>query len=610
MSSHVEQIKERLPIQEVIASYIKIEKAGGSIKARCPFHNEKTPSFFISPDRGTYYCFGCGAKGDIFSFVEQFENVDFKGALKILADRAGVVLTPENPTVLSEKDRLYRIMEYATKFYQKHLSENPPALDYVRGRGLTDATIQEWRLGLAVDQWSSLYDSLRQKASDAEIEKAGLIKKREGAQGYYDRFRSRIMFPFLDPSERPVAFSGRHFGEEKPDAAKYLNSPETPLFHKSSLLYGYHKAKTAMRLKNYALLVEGQMDLLMCHQSGYANTVATSGTSLTGDHLDIIKRLTDNVVIAFDGDGAGMRASTRAWELALTKGMNVSILALPKGLDPADALVKDPALFEKALHEKQHIIDFHLAHIVESVKNLSNAGSTETLQIKARLLKTTVIPYIAALESVIEQSHFVKKVSDVLGIDEQAVWSDVRVKIKQLQAELRAGGYQQSSYHNGEGQNGEYTESMTSIEKSLNQTVASRLAQKDIVSLPVRTILGIIYWKEAIGSPPDNQYAATLRTRLRQLLEDNTEQVEAALASIKEELIFQAESYYAASKHLDADIEELFTTISLDVLKQELEIHIKALAAAEKKQDNEQVAVLKKRSHELSKQIAELTKKR
>ena len=236
MSDSVEKIKERLGIVEVVGGYLKLEKAGKNLKARCPFHNEKTPSFFVSPDRGSFYCFGCGAKGDIFSFVEQFEGLDFKGALKLLAERAGVRLEYERSSLSTDKsgrEKLFQVLEKAADYFEANLKLNDEARNYLKKRGLTEKTITTFRLGFAPDEWRSLLTHLKSdKFSESVLEKAGLIKKGETGGNYYDRFRGRIIFPIADSAGRIVGFSGRILSG-KPDDAKYLNSPETELFVKS-----------------------------------------------------------------------------------------------------------------------------------------------------------------------------------------------------------------------------------------------------------------------------------------------------------------------------------------------------------------------------------------
>src|SRR3989344_3942952 len=349
MDSPVQKIKERLGIEEIASSYIKLERAGANLKARCPFHNEKTPSFFLSPDRGTYYCFGCGASGDIFTFVEEFEGLDFKGALKMLAERAGVELPRYNKADQenkSEKEKLFKIMEEATNYFENNLGENQEVLEYLKTRGLNEKSIKDFRIGFAILDWRKLYDHLKGRGfADNEIERAGLAKKPDDAgKAMYDRFRGRIMFPIMDSSGRVVAFSGRIFKDDG-KSAKYLNSPETPIFKKSSILYGIDKAKESIRKHDFSIVVEGQFDLILSHQAGYRNTVATSGTALSDtevskenvvSNLGLIRRLSDNLVLAFDSDKAGMTATARAGKIALSLGMDVKVANLQEGSDPAD----------------------------------------------------------------------------------------------------------------------------------------------------------------------------------------------------------------------------------------------------------------------------------
>src|ERR1700733_2299987 len=287
----VQQIKDRLSIVDVVSQYVKLDRAGSTLRARCPFHSEKTPSFFVSAERGTFHCFGCGEGGDIFTFVEKIEGLDFKGALKVLADKAGVEIVYERggKEKKDERERLFELMEVTTIFYTSKLSD--AAKKYLTDRGLKEATIKEFRLGFADSGWTDATDYLKKKGfSDKEIVEAGVGKK--GDRSTLDKFRNRIMFPIADSAGRVIGFSGRIFGENaSPEAPKYLNSPETPLFHKSRILYGFDKAKLSMRKLGCAVLVEGQMDLLASHQAGWANTVAVSGTAFTPEHAQLIPRM-------------------------------------------------------------------------------------------------------------------------------------------------------------------------------------------------------------------------------------------------------------------------------------------------------------------------------
>jgi DNA primase len=343
MSSSVDQIKSKIDIVSLVGSYIKLDKAGTNFKGKCPFHNEKTPSFFVSPDRGSYYCFGCQAKGDIFTFVQEFEGLDFIGSLKILADKAGVTLEQYDRGEKTEKERLHNVLEQAVFFYEKKLSENKQALDYLFGRGVTEETLKNFRIGFAPLEWRELYEYLKERGvTEKDMFEVGLIKKpgdtaREKSP--YDTFRGRIVFPISDSSGRIVGFSGRILVPDE-KSPKYLNSPETSLFNKSEILFGLDKAKKDIRLKDYSILVEGQMDIVMLHQAGITNTVASSGTALTENHLVKLRRLSNRIIMAYDGDSAGFSASNRSAQIALSLGMELKIAEMPTGKDPAD-LAKD-----------------------------------------------------------------------------------------------------------------------------------------------------------------------------------------------------------------------------------------------------------------------------
>lgn len=422
MSSSTEQIKDKLSIVDVVSSYIKVEKAGINWKAKCPFHNEKTPSFFISPARQSFYCFGCGEKGDIFSFVEKFEGLDFKGALKTLADRAGVKLEKfrkedalEADRENEEKNKLFEIMEEAALFYEKELKENKIALDYLKKRGLHETSIKKWRLGFAQDEWRSLHDYLIQKGFSKEnMLGAGLIKRTENENKHYDTFRNRVMFPISNDAGKVIAFSGRAMKEDE-KTPKYLNSPETKLFYKSEVLYGFNIAKSYIRKLDYAVLVEGQMDLIMSHQAGVLNTVASSGTALTELHLKKIQKLSNRVIIAYDSDEAGEKAGRRAAELALSLGMETKTASLKEGEDPASVIKDDPKVWKEALRESAHFVDFALARAL---------GKYEGRALTKEILKN-VLPFIALLKSDIEKSQFVKKVAMKMRVAEDAVWNDL-----------------------------------------------------------------------------------------------------------------------------------------------------------------------------------------
>jgi len=421
-TSVIEQIKSRLPIQEVLASYITLIPTGGQFKAKCPFHNERTASFSVSPERGLYYCFGCSAKGDIVNFVQEFEGVDFKGALKILADKAGIVLSAYERTDSIEKDetdRVFEALDTAATKYEKELQSNPEALEYLTKRGVTPETIKEFRLGYAPNEWR--YLSGTASIGDATyLERAGLAKKTD--KGYYDRFRGRIMFPLSDSSGRIVGFSGRMF-PDTPEGPKYLNSPETEVFQKSRILFGFDKAKQAIRKHNFAVMVEGQMDLVLSHQAGFKNTVATSGTAVSEQsatdmsaQLVVLSRLTPNLFMAFDGDSAGEKALARAALVALTLGMNPKVVSLPEGVDPADYILNEGT---DAWKEKLKVSEHYILHTLHSIQ--SSATSAHGLKL---LIREKLFPFLHRVKSQIERQTYLNTIAQESNLSSASIQED------------------------------------------------------------------------------------------------------------------------------------------------------------------------------------------
>ncbi|MBP9760556.1 MAG: DNA primase, partial [Candidatus Pacebacteria bacterium] len=423
MSDQVQLIKERLNIVDVIGQYVKLTKSGKNYKGLSPFRKEKTPSFYVSTDKGMYYDFSSGQGGDLFTFVQQMEGLDFAGALHMLAERAGVELKHENKGARDARERLYGVLEDACRYFEARLAEHPEALAYLHDRGLEDVTIRSFRIGFAPDGWEALGEYLAHEGyRQHELEEAGLVKKGDRGK-LYDRFRSRIMFPIMDASGRVVAFSGRIFGEPAKDDknAKYLNSPETPLFDKGRILYGYDKAKQFIRKYDFSILVEGQMDIVMSHQAGYTNTVAVSGTGLTEDHLTLLDRLSKKLVMAFDADRAGIASSGRAAVLALKRGMDVKVATVPIGKDPADCIKEDKEQWKEAVKNSTHIVDFSMQVVLR--EHRAEGGDERALVLKVR---DTVLPFVARVVSGVDQAHFVRKIANQLGIPEDAVWQDVR----------------------------------------------------------------------------------------------------------------------------------------------------------------------------------------
>ena len=416
----VQQIKDRLNIIDVVSPYVELARAGRHFKGRCPFHQEKSPSFHVSPERGTYHCFGCGVGGDIFSFVQAIDGCDFKEALKILAGKANVELVAENPQKKTERDELVAVLEAATAFYEIGLSNSVDAAAYLERRGVTAETIKKWRIGYApgppLSGWRELKTHLGTLGFKPEVmTRAGLIKSSEGGKEEFDVFRDRVMFPMSEQNGKIVAFSGRILAKDT-EAPKYVNSPETELYHKSELLYGYDRAKHGIRNLGFWLLVEGQFDVVMSHQAGYTNTVAVSGTAFTVHQAQLLERLSSKVVLALDSDKAGIAAMKRAADLLLRRGIDVKVAAMPDGADPADMILADPKSFKTAIGHSVHVIEFLLTHLRKTVDD------DRTFKLRAR---EEIIPFVTLIPNHIDQEHFEQIIADGLGTTKDAVHFEV-----------------------------------------------------------------------------------------------------------------------------------------------------------------------------------------
>jgi len=460
MADNVQQIKDKLDIVDVISGYLKLAKSGINYKARCPFHNEKTPSFFISPERQIWHCFGCSAGGDMFTFIQQIEGVEFREALQILAQRAGVKLEYSSDLPRDDKAVLYEVCETAAKFFEKQLyysNAGKRALKYLKDRGLNEETMKEFRLGFAPSEWESLSAFLRDCGhKESEIIDAGLAIKRparpdarptesfgqdsgrsggDGSNGIYDRFRSRIIFPISNLNGQIVGFAGRVFAEssdlsaeasaqaealaKEESQAKYINTPQTAIYDKSRILYGLNKAKTEIRREDKCVMVEGNMDVLMSYQAGVKNVVAASGTALTPGHLKIIQRYTPNLGFCFDTDQAGAMATRRGIGLALADGLNVKVIEIgdKECKDPADYVRKYGASWLNIVAGAKPVIEFYF----DKTKAGFNPNSAES----KKTIISVLAPFIKRLTSRIEKSHWIAQLAFFLRTKEDAIEADI-----------------------------------------------------------------------------------------------------------------------------------------------------------------------------------------
>ncbi len=370
--SLLEDIKSRLDIIELISDYIELKKSGQNYKAPCPFHSEKTPSFMVSPGKQIFHCFGCGAGGDIFGFVMKYENLNFQEAIKLLAKKAGIKLSGyrlEND-LAEKKERLYAIQKEALNTFIENLKRSKTALSYLAQRGIKEEMLQAFSLGYANKEWKALYGHLKAKGfEDSIIAQSGLIFS--GEKGLHDIFRNRIIFPILNIQGDTVAFGGRAIDDAMP---KYLNSPETLLFKKGETLYGLNIAKDEIRKKDYVMIVEGYLDVIMCHQHGFRNVVAPLGTALTTGHFQKLGRFTKKVLLVFDNDAAGVAAAKRSIALLYEYGFRSKVLLLPEGDDPDSFLRKNNSnAFQAKLSKAKSLVDFILGLKGEKADNIRAA---------------------------------------------------------------------------------------------------------------------------------------------------------------------------------------------------------------------------------------------
>lgn len=440
MTDNVEQIKARLDVADVISGYLKLQRSGVNFKARCPFHNEKTPSFYVSPERQIWHCFGCAKGGDMFTFVQDIEGVDFPEALRILARRAGVEIEPYRGGGLPADERaaLFEICETASKFFEKQLWESPTgklALEYLNGRGLTAETIKEFRLGYAPNDWHALESFLSQRGHRAgDLASAGVVVQKDGRA--YDRFRSRITFPIEDVNGQVVGFTARVFAPatssgpaaEAEQGAKYINTPQTPIYDKSRILYGLSKGKMAVKSADNCLMVEGNLDAIMSHQAGVKNAVATSGTALTPHQLRLLQRYTTNLAFCFDSDQAGALATRRGIGLALAQNFSVKAVELndPECKDPADYVKKHGAGWVQAAAAARPVMEFYF--------DRARAGADLATAEGKKSVIASVAPLVKRLASRVEQSHWIAQLAAVLRTSESAIQADLAVARDDLES--------------------------------------------------------------------------------------------------------------------------------------------------------------------------------
>ena len=415
----IEEIRMAVDIVDYVNQFVPLRRVGKNYVGLCPFHAENTPSFTISPDKQLYHCFGCGAGGNIFNFVMQFEKVSFFEAVKKIAEYAGIELPkPERKEkwIETEFEEIYEANRFAEQFFVRNLMKTPEGkrgLEYLYKRGVNDASIKIFGLGYAPEQWDALVQyAMKQNFPLESLEKAGLIARREDG-AYYDRFRDRIVFPIFSVTGRIIAFGGRRLKEDE-NIPKYINSPETKVYTKSKVLYGLYQAKDAIRKKGNVILVEGYMDCISLFQAGIENVVATSGTALTEEHAKLISNYANTVYFLYDADSAGARAMLRGIDIILAQGLELYIVKLPEGEDPDSFIKKYPVSeFEKLIENAVNFIEF-------KAETYQKLGKFDDPNVKSKAIRS-LVESISKIPDELKRSVFIREVSSKYKIPENVL---------------------------------------------------------------------------------------------------------------------------------------------------------------------------------------------
>jgi len=419
----LEEIRNRCDIVDIISEYVHLKQAGKSFKGLCPFHGEKTPSFMVSPEKQLFHCFGCGEGGNVFNFLMKYEKISFFEAVKMLAKKSGVSLPvdEEKENFLNrQKERLYKLNNLAVNYYRECLfktNQGKKIINYLKKRGINDTSVEKYKLGYAPSGWDVLTNFLKKKGySYEELTKARIINKSKIEGKYIDYFRDRIIFPIFNLSGRVIGFGGRVLDDSLP---KYINSPETLVYNKGSNLYSLNFAKEDIRKKGYLIIVEGYTDVLITQQYEFNNVAASLGTALTARQIDLIKRFTDMVLIAYDADSAGNMATLRSLDLLVKAGLEVKVIDLPQGYDPADFLIK------KGRTPFQNLIDGSLSLIDYKLKLLYSKYGFQSVEGKVKIIKE-ILPTLGLIETDNELTIQIEKISRKLKLPESSIRTDFR----------------------------------------------------------------------------------------------------------------------------------------------------------------------------------------
>lgn len=541
----IEQVKSKIDIVDLIGGYVTLKRAGRNFKGLCPFHGEKSPSFMVSSELQIYKCFGCQKGGDAFSFIQEIENLEFGEALGLLAEKAGIKLEHKFDKQSDTKTELIKIQELTAEYYHFLLTRHKTGIaakTYLRERKIGDKLIEEFRIGFSLPSWDGLYKYLveKKKINVEMVEKTGMIVR--GKQGYYDRFRGRVVFPLTDTRGRVIAFAGRVVPgiEEMPkgalsgfDAPKYINSPETPVYHKSETLFGFFQAKAFIKKADRVILVEGELDMISSFAAGIGETVAIKGSALTEEQVLMIRRLTRNIIMALDADEAGQAAMKRGIEIAEAQGMNIKIVVVEGGKDPDDIARNSPSKWKEMLTKAVDVYEFYIqsAHKKNNVKTIEGK----------RRFGEEVFPILNRIENKVVRSFYIHKVADLLEVGEESVAAEIE----------RMGRAEEVKYHQvqkkEEAEIGKNQEEMIEVDllsvilaaKTDTSLIWTKDLLKDGVEGVVTRILAL-WWKNQ-GKLQVTDFINTLPSELKQTAQE---------AYLKEELFEDLERNFKETKTL------------------------------------------------------------
>ncbi|MDA1038567.1 MAG: DNA primase [bacterium] len=585
-----EEIRNRLDVADVIGEYFELKKAGTSLKACCPFHSEKTPSFNVSKEKQIWHCFGCGVGGDIFAFVMQMEGIDFPEALRLLAKKAGVEIPRYSSTQSNERSKQVEANTLACKYFEKVYLESDSAKtvrEYVESRGIPEELREEFGIGFAPDQWDALVGVLKKREyTDSEIMGAGLAFKSKKSGSVIDRFRNRLMIPLHDAHGNVVGFTGRIMpGAPENSGPKYMNSPETDAYHKSDVLYGLHKAKQAIKLEKSVIIVEGNLDVVASHKAGVKNVVASSGTALTESQINLLKRYTDTLLFCFDQDAAGFKAAIRGIHLAMQNECNVKVLLVPEsaGKDPDEVVQKNPSLWREIVKKPIPIMEYYFTHATRG-RDLSDVEMKRSV---GRFL----IDEIARIQDKIEQEHWLTQLADILrtNVDVlRTMVSDIQkgIKTPEPSTDKKTAAVVLKKAET------RYDKAFSGLFSVFMQFPSQRQSIRLVVSKEMvpKNGIGTLYEKAVLTYDADKQNIGTQKSFFAELSKDLTEEEQNLLAYITflgEELVSQM-----SVSEVPPYLQEHIYVLNDEFKKNRLQELQQSLRVAEASGDNEAIQSL------------------